>query len=89
MKVARHGKRVRLTPDDINLALQMRGAEPVYGYTTASSDASRAAIKEVQDGVSYVVDRDIELVKLISQPIPKPPADISFTGEAPDVHIVL
>ena len=57
-KFARHAKRVRLTPDDVNAALRLRNFEPMFGYV-ASKQPKEFARLPGHPEVSIVRDREL------------------------------
>ena len=57
-KFARHAKRVRLTPDDVNAALRLRNFEPMFGYVASKQPKEFARLPGHPD-VSIVRDREL------------------------------
>ncbi|KAF9582783.1 hypothetical protein BGW38_010763 [Lunasporangiospora selenospora] len=84
MKFMRHGKRTKLTVDDINNALRVRNVEPLYGFN--STDPTR--FKKTLVGtpatgttdIFYVEDEELDFETILSSPLPKVPLDISYTA---------
>ena len=78
-KFMKHSKRSRLLPQDINLALRVKGLEPLYGYDHgAPSD-----FKMVASGPNilyYVPDREVDLEEMMSSELPPVPLDVTVSG---------
>ncbi|KAI9296729.1 TAF-domain-containing protein [Neoconidiobolus thromboides FSU 785] len=79
IKFMKHGKRERLTLDDINLALRVRSVEPLYGFNS-SGGLRFNSVKYSNQELYYLQDKDIELETLLSTPLPPAPMDLSFTA---------
>ena len=77
LKFMSHGRRDSLTTEDINYALRLRNAEPLYGF--ASHDAPRFCRAGGQAGVFYLEDPEINLADIINEPLPAVPVEPSFT----------
>ena len=77
LKFMSHGRRDTLSTEDINYALRLRNAEPLYGF--ASQDAPRFCRAGGQAGVYYLEDPEINLADIISEPLPAVPVEPSFT----------
>ncbi len=75
----KHAKRTRLLPQDINLALRVKGVEPLYGYDPGyPSD-----FKMVASGhhvLYYVPDREIDLEEMMASELPPVPLDVTVSG---------
>ncbi|KAI9023312.1 transcription initiation factor TFIID subunit 6 [Hyaloraphidium curvatum] len=80
-KFMRHSRRKRLTAADINNALRMRNAEPLYGFGAPSVEPP-AAVAEGKEGeqVYRVQDEEINLDDLINTPLPAVPLDVVYTA---------
>ena len=80
LKFMRHGKRTTLHTQDIAQALRILDVEPLYGYeSTRPLRFGEASIGPGQP-LYYVEDEEMDFEKLINQPLPKVPRDITFTG---------
>ncbi|KAF9904163.1 hypothetical protein BX616_001384 [Lobosporangium transversale] len=84
MKFMRHGKRTKLTVDDINNALRVRNVEPLYGFSSA--DPMRFRRTTVGTGatgtsdVYYVEDEELDFETILSTPLPKVPLEVTYTA---------
>ncbi|KAF9427229.1 hypothetical protein BGZ94_005288 [Podila epigama] len=84
MKFMRHGKRTKLTVDDINNALRVRNVEPLYGFcssnptrfkrTTAGTSATG------QQELFFAEDEELDFETILSAPLPKVPLDVTYTA---------
>jgi transcription initiation factor TFIID subunit 6 len=80
LKFMRHGQRSTLSTQDISQALKVLDVEPLYGYeSTRPLRFGEASIGPGQP-LFYVEDEEVDFEKLINQPLPKVPREISFTG---------
>lgn len=80
LKFMRHSKRTTLHTQDISQALRVLDVEPLYGYeSTRPLRFGEASIGPGQP-LYYVEDEEMDFEKLINQPLPKVPRDITFTG---------
>ncbi|KAK3809537.1 MAG: transcription initiation factor TFIID subunit 6 [Benniella sp.] len=84
MKFMRHGKRTKLTVDDINNALRVRNVEPLYGFSTA--DPTRFRRTTAGTGATgtteifFVEDEELDFETILSAPLPKVPLDVTYTA---------
>ncbi|KAJ3186207.1 hypothetical protein HDU85_007647 [Gaertneriomyces sp. JEL0708] len=78
-KFMRHGKRSKLTSEDINHALRVRNVEPLYGYT-AGSPAHFSSVTHGQQHVHYVNDQEVDLEEIVNGPLPPVPLDVNYTA---------
>eukprot|EP00158_Paraphelidium_tribonemae_P006847 Partr_v1_DN27996_c1_g1_i1_m12036 putative transcription initiation factor TFIID len=79
LKFMRHSKRNALSTDDINNALKVRNVERLYGFaTTAPVHFKPVAVGS--SSVFYLDDDELDFDDIISAPMPKVPADITFTA---------
>eukprot|EP00126_Sphaerothecum_destruens_P009376 Sdes_comp20493_c0_seq1m14925 len=95
-KFMRHSKRKRMETCDINHALRVKNVEPLYGYDSVSTTTSNVSesqpfnalsllgIKSAASGgfpdVYYVEETEIDLKEFLASPLPKFPADVTFTA---------
>ncbi|KAI8994333.1 hypothetical protein BC832DRAFT_520341, partial [Gaertneriomyces semiglobifer] len=75
----RHGKRSKLTSEDINHALRVRNVEPLYGYT-AGSPSHFSSVTHGQQHVHYVNDQEVDLEEIVNGPLPPVPLDVNYTA---------
>lgn len=81
VKSMRHSKRKVLTTTDINNALKGLNIEPLYGYDNFQPLQYREALVGVSGQTLYYVDdHEVELEKLINQPLPAVPRQTTFTA---------
>ena len=80
LKFMRHGKRTTLHTQDVAQALRVLDVEPLYGYE--STRPLRFGEASIGPGLPlfYVEDEEMDFERLINQPLPKVPREISFTG---------
>ena len=84
LKFMKHGRRDTLSTDDINFALRLRNAEPLYGF--ASGDPPRFCRATGASDVFYLDDPEVNLADLVAEPLPKVPLEPSFTTHWLAVH---
>lgn len=81
VKNMRHSKRKVLTTTDINNALKGLNIEPLYGYDNFQPLQYREALVGASGQTLYYVDdHEVELEKLINQPLPAVPRQTTFTA---------
>ncbi|KAF9188837.1 hypothetical protein BGZ51_000295 [Haplosporangium sp. Z 767] len=84
MKFMRHGKRTRLTVDDINNALRVRNVEPLYGFSSADPTRFRRTTAGNPTTGStelfFVEDEELDFETILSAPLPKVPLDVTYTA---------
>ncbi|KAF9984663.1 hypothetical protein BGZ75_003759 [Mortierella antarctica] len=84
MKFMRHGKRTKLTVDDINNALRVRNVEPLYGFSTADSTRFRRTTAGTSatgtNELFFVEDEELDFESILSAPLPKVPLDVTYTA---------
>ncbi|OWB64271.1 hypothetical protein B5S31_g4593 [[Candida] boidinii] len=80
LKFMRHGKRKTLTVQEINRAMKILNLEPLYGYDVSKPLIFKEALVGAGQTLYYIDDDDIDLEKLINQPLPKVPRFTSFTA---------
>jgi len=84
LKFMKHGRRDTLSTDDINFALRLRNAEPLYGF--ANGDPPRFCRATGASDVFYLDDPEVNLADLVAEPLPKVPLEPSFTTHWLAVH---
>ncbi|KAG0047813.1 hypothetical protein BGZ83_007210 [Gryganskiella cystojenkinii] len=84
MKFMRHGKRTKLTVDDINHALHVRNVEPLYGFSSADPTRFRRAVAGSSatgtNEIFFVEDEELDFETILSAPLPKVPLDVTYTA---------
>lgn len=76
----RAGKRTVLQTTDISQALKVLEVEPLYGYESTRPLRFGEASLGPGQPLFYIEDEEVDFEKLINQPLPKVPRDMSFTG---------
>jgi len=84
LKFMKHGRRETLSTDDVNFALRLRNAEPLYGF--ASGEAPRFCRATGASDVYYLDDPEVNLADLVAKPLPKVPLEPSFCTHWLAVH---
>ena len=75
----RHGKRTKLSTEDINNALKARNLERMYGFSTPSA----VQFKPISVGplsTFYLDDDELDIDDIVNAPMPKIPAPVNFTA---------
>lgn len=81
LKFMRHSKRSTLTTQDVSEALKVLNVEPLYGYQTTRLLRYREAMVGPGQTLYYLDDDDdVDFEKIINQPLPKVPRQVSFTA---------
>ncbi|KAF9437532.1 hypothetical protein BGZ76_000348 [Entomortierella beljakovae] len=84
MKFMRHGKRTKLSVDDINNALRVRNVEPLYGFSSADPTRFRRTTAGTgttgTSEIYFVEDDELDFENILSAPLPKVPLDITYTA---------
>ncbi|KAG0027910.1 hypothetical protein BGZ82_008710 [Podila clonocystis] len=84
MKFMRHGKRTKLTVDDINNALRVRNVEPLYGFSSANPTrfkrTTAGSTSTGQQELFFVEDEELDFETILSAPLPKVPLDVTYTA---------
>ncbi|KAF8927524.1 hypothetical protein BGZ58_010339 [Dissophora ornata] len=84
MKFMRHGKRTKLTVDDINNALRVRNVEPLYGFSSADPTRFRRTTAGTgatgTSEIFFVEDEELDFEAILSAPLPKVPLDVTYTA---------
>lgn len=89
LKFMRHSKRTTLTTQDVSNALKVLNVEPLYGYeSTRPLRFGEASLGGMQS-LYYVEDEEVDFEKLINQPLPKVPREITFTGTLVPLFLAL
>ncbi|XP_020579967.1 transcription initiation factor TFIID subunit 6 [Phalaenopsis equestris] len=78
IKCMRHSKRHVLTADDVDSALSLRNAEPLYGFAT--NDPLRFKRAVGHKDLFYIDDKDLEFKDVIEAPLPKAPLDTTVVS---------
>lgn len=83
VKFKRHSKTEVLSTEDIAKALRVLNVEPLYGYHDGSAQDKDVAFKKVNvpggQSVYYIDDEEVDLDKLINEPLPQVPRLPTFT----------
>lgn len=80
-KFMRHSKRRTLTTRDISSALKVLNVEPLYGYDSDRALKFKEALLGSAQTVYYIDEEDeVDLEKLIAEPIPKIPREPTYTA---------
>ncbi|KAF9305125.1 hypothetical protein BGZ74_011332 [Mortierella antarctica] len=84
MKFMRHGKRTKLTVDDINNALRVRNVEPLYGFSSADPTrfkrTTAGSTSTGQQELFFIEDEELDFETILSAPLPKVPLDVTYTA---------
>ncbi|ANB13085.1 Taf6p [Sugiyamaella lignohabitans] len=81
LKFMRHSKRTTLTTSDIGYALRVLNVEPLYGYEAQRPLSYREAMVGPGQTLYYIdEDEEVDFEKIINQPLPKVPREVSFTA---------
>ena len=84
LKFMKHGRRETLSTDDVNFALRLRNAEPLYGF--ASGETPRFCRATGASDVYYLDDPEVNLADLVAEPLPRVPLEPSFCTHWLAVH---
>lgn len=82
LKFMRHSKRTTLNTQDVSNALKVLNVEPLYGYESTRPLRFGEASLGPGQPLYYVEDEEVDFEKLINQPLPKVPREITFTGQS-------
>jgi transcription initiation factor TFIID subunit 6 len=77
IKFMRHSKRRRLTCADIDQALRVKNIEPLYGFDCTDYIPFRHTSGGGKD-IYFPDEKEVNLVDLVSSPLPRLPSDISM-----------
>ena len=77
IKFMRHSKRRRLTCADIDQALRVKNIEPLYGFDCTEYIPFRHTSGGGKD-IYFPDEKEVNLVDLVSSPLPRLPSDISL-----------
>lgn len=72
-----HGKRKRLHCEDVDMALRLEGAEPVYGVSAREHVPFRFASGGGRE-LHFQEDKELDLAEITAAPLPKIPLGISL-----------
>lgn len=73
----RHSKRNRLSCGDIDNALRSKNIEPLYGFECSEYIPLRHSSGGGKE-IYYPDDQEVDLVSIVSSPLPKLPCDVSL-----------
>lgn len=79
-KFMRHSKRKTLTTNDISKALKILNVEPLYGYDVSRDLKFKEALISNGQTLYYLDEEEVDLERLINQPLPKVPRQCNFTA---------
>lgn len=78
MKYMIHARRQKLTLEDVNMALQARNLEPIYGYDP-TEPLNYRLVPSTQH-LFYVPSEEIDLETFLQEPLPKAPAPMGLSS---------
>ena len=73
----RHSKRSRLSCSDIDNALRSKNIEPLYGFECSDHIPLRHSSGGGKE-IYYPDDQEVDLVSIVSSPLPKLPCDVTL-----------
>ena len=76
-KLMNHGKRAKLTCEDVDQALRMTGQEPLYGFQAAEHIPFRFTSGGGRD-LPFLEDKELDLSELVTGQLPKIPVSASL-----------
>ena len=76
-KFARHSKRTKLLPSDIDCALRVKNIEPIYGFDSAECLPFRHTSGGGKE-IFYLDDKEVDLLEYVSTPLPQLPLEPSL-----------
>ncbi|TPX33354.1 hypothetical protein SmJEL517_g03787 [Synchytrium microbalum] len=77
-KFMNHGKRRKLTTEDINQALRVRNVEALYGFGPGTNSKFRST--STAQKLFYAADHEVDLEEVIAAPLPPVPLHVAYTG---------
>ncbi|BAT83044.1 transcription initiation factor TFIID subunit 6 [Vigna umbellata] len=77
IKCMRHSKRTILTADDVDVALNLKNVEPIYGFASGGPLRFKRAVGHRD--LFYIEDKDVDLKEVIEASLPKAPLDTAVT----------
>ncbi|CAJ1841460.1 unnamed protein product [Sphenostylis stenocarpa] len=77
IKCMRHSKRTTLTADDVDVALNLKNVEPIYGFASGGPLRFKRALGHRD--LFYIDDKDVDLKDVIEASLPKAPLDTAVT----------
>jgi transcription initiation factor TFIID subunit 6 len=81
LKFMRHSKRTTLTTSDIAYALRVLNVEPLYGYESNRPVNFKEALVGPGQTLYYIdEDEEVDFERIINQPLPKVPREVSFSA---------
>ncbi|WVZ07379.1 hypothetical protein V8G54_020725 [Vigna mungo] len=77
IKCMRHSKRTILIADDVDVALNLKNVEPIYGFASGGPLRFKRAVGH--RNLFYIDDKDVDLKDVIEASLPKAPLDTAVT----------